>query len=299
MDASLQTYLKENVYHGSPDCPVAFYHRCYPEDLHILPSHWHEEMEVALVRSGSLDYTIDMTTYQISQGDILLIPPDTLHAAHQLPERQAVTDSAVFHLNLAGLSTPDLCTTQFIRPLQNGEYAVQPVVRPGDPHYEELRDCLLRLWDCQKAETPCQPLALKAAVLQLLQVIFLFFANRTSERRSVNPYTAKVKLALSYIQNHHTEPITIAQLASLSGFSQVHFMNIFKKAVGTTCIDYLIEYRLALAAIDLRETDHPVVQVAMDHGFQTISYFNRAFRRKYHATPSAYRRGVTEEKQAL
>jgi AraC-like DNA-binding protein len=34
----------------------------------------------------------------------------------------------------------------------------------------------------------------------------------------------------------------------------------------------------------------------MDHGFQTISYFNRAFRRKYHATPSAYRRGVTEAK---
>jgi AraC-like DNA-binding protein len=293
MGVSLQTYLKENVYHGSPDCPVAFYHRCYPEDLYILPSHWHEEMEVALVQGGSLDYTIDMTAYQVNAGDVLLIPPDTLHAAHQLPGCQAITDSAVFHLNLVGLSTPDLCTTQFIRPLQNGEYAVQPVIRPGMPHYEELLDCLLRLWDCQKAETPCQSLALKTVVFQLLQVIFQFFAHRTSESGSVNRYTEKVKLALSYIQNHHTEPITIAQLASLSGFSQVHFMNIFKRTVGTSCIDYLIEYRLALAAIDLRETDHPIVQVAMDHGFQTISYFNRVFRRKYQLTPSQYRRGIS------
>jgi AraC-like DNA-binding protein len=293
MGASLQTYLKENVHHGSPDCPAAFYHRRYPEDLHSLPSHWHEEMEVTLVQSGSLEYTIDMTTYQVSEGDILLIPPDTLHAAHQLPERPAATDAAVFHLNLAGLSTPDLCTTQFIRPLQNGGCDIQPVIHPETPHYEELGAGFHQLWNCQKADLPCQPLALKAAVLQLLQVIFQFFSNGTSDSRSVNPYTEKVKLALAYIQDHHTEHITIAQLASLSGFSQVHFMNIFKKAVGTTCIDYLIEYRLALAAIDLRETDHSIVQVAMDHGFQTISYFNRVFRRKYHLTPSEYRRGAT------
>jgi AraC-like DNA-binding protein len=100
-----------------------------------------------------------------------------------------------------------------------------------------------------------------------------------------------VKRAIAYIQAHYAEPITIAQLADVAGFSQVHFMNSFKKAVGTSCIEYLIEYRLALAAIELRETDHSVTQIALDHGFQTISYFNRAFRKRYHMTPTDYRRG--------
>jgi AraC-like DNA-binding protein len=82
----------------------------------------------------------------------------------------------------------------------------------------------------------------------------------------------------------------VKQLADLCGFSQVHFMNIFKMALGSTCIEYLIEYRLALALIDLQETNHPIMQVAMDNGFQNISYFNRIFKRKYHMTPSAYRK---------
>jgi AraC-like DNA-binding protein len=67
-------------------------------------------------------------------------------------------------------------------------------------------------------------------------------------------------------------------------------MNVFKEAIGAPCIRYLIEYRLALAAARLQETDLPVTQIALDCGFQNSSYFNRAFKGHYHVTPSAYRK---------
>lgn len=50
--------------------------------------------------------------------------------------------------------------------------------------------------------------------------------------QSLGPYEEKLKPALAYIQEHYSEPITIARLASLCGFSQVHFMNILKKPSG-------------------------------------------------------------------
>ena len=100
----------------------------------------------------------------------------------------------------------------------------------------------------------------------------------------------KLKLALAYIQEHYAEPITVKQLADICGFSQVHFMNIFKATIGSTCIEYLIQYRLARAAMDLQETDRSVMQIALDNGFQNISYFNRAFKQQYAMTPSAFRR---------
>jgi AraC-like DNA-binding protein len=92
------------------------------------------------------------------------------------------------------------------------------------------------------------------------------------------------------MQEHYAESITVGELADLCGFSQVHFMNVFKEAIGATCIQYLIEYRLAQAAARLQESDEPVTQIALDTGFQNISYFNRTFKIHYHVTPTAYRR---------
>lgn len=293
METSLQAYLKENVRHGQADFPAAFYHCIFPKAFHDMPTHWHEEMEVTLVRSGELDYSIGLAPYHVSEGDLLFVRPGALHAAHKSPDLQVVEDSVVFHLNLLGLEAEDLCAKQFIQPLRDGELLLAPVVHPGQPHYEELLRCFLLLWDCRRADLPYRPLALKSALFQLIQE-----AVKLSGRlpvhpadQSLRPYEEKIKPALAYIQEHYSEPITIARLASLCGFSQVHFMNIFKKAIGTTCIDYLVEYRLALAAMDLRETDCSITQIAMNNGFQTISYFNRAFRKEYDMTPSQYRRG--------
>ena len=293
MSTSLQASLRENVCHGTPDFPVSFYRDTY-EDV---PAHWHGEMEVTLVRGGSLDYAIDLAAYQVSEGDLLLIRPDTLHAAHRHPDCQAVTDSVVFHLNLAGLSTPDLCTMQYIRPLQNGAWSIPSVVHPEDPHYADLKDCFLRLWDCREEDLPCRALALKAAVFQLLQILCRFFAVWAGRSRGPDRQIEKVKLALAYLRSHYTESITIPQLAALSGFCPAHFMSVFKKAVGSTCIDYLNEYRLTLASADLRETSQPITQIAMNHGFQTVSYFNRVFRRKYNMTPREYRRAILARQQ--
>lgn len=297
VETSLQAYLKENVRHGQAGFPAAFYHCVFPKAFHDMPTHWHEEMEVTLVRSGELDYSIGLLPYHVSAGDLLFVRPGTLHAAHKSPSLQAVEDSVVFHLDLLGLESEDLCTKQFIRPLRDGELMLAPVVHPEQPHYEQLLRCFLLLWDCRRNDLPYRPLALKSALFQLLQEAVKLSGRLPAQPADqlLRPYEEKLKPALAYIQEHYSEPITIARLAALCGFSPVHFMNIFKKAIGTTCIDYLVKYRLALAAMELRETGNPVIQVAMNSGFQTVSYFNRAFRKEYHMTPRQYRKGEQPE----
>lgn len=292
MKDSLQSYLKENARHGSEAFPVGFYTVRYPEDTQDMPIHWHEEMEVTLVRGGSLRYSIDMVDYELGEGDILLISPDTLHSSHQKAELTASTDSIVFHFSLAGLETADACTERYIRPIHEGRIRIPAVVRRGEPFHDELRDCFLRLWPCHHRGSPYRELLFKTEVLRLVHLIWQVSSGQLEQPpvREFRMYEDKLKLALAYMQAHYVEPITVKELADLCGFSQVHFMNIFKAALGTTCIEYLIEYRLAFAAIDLRETDHSIMQVAMDNGFQNISYFNRIFKKRYQCTPSAYRR---------
>lgn len=292
MKSELQIYLKENARHGTREFPVGFYEAQIPQHFQNMLVHWHEEMEFAKVLSGMLRYDIDQVRYEIKAGDILLISPDTLHSAHQVGEEAASTASMVFHLRLAGIETEDGCTQRYVQPIRDGTVRIPPVLSPGEPYYDQINACFEVMWACRDGNLPYRELQFKSQVFSLLQYVWQFSAGRAMEppRRTLRLYEDKLKLALAYIQEHYAEPITIAQLARICGFSQVHFMNIFKAAIGSTCIEYLVEYRLARAALDLQETDHSVTQVALDVGFQNTSYFNRAFKRQYAMTPTAYRR---------
>lgn len=294
MKSDLQSYLKENALHGSYDFPAGFYQTEIPLHFQNMLVHWHEEMEFTKVFRGKLCYDIDQAHYNLTEGDILLISPDTLHSAHQQEEEKAETASIVFHLRMAGLETEDACTKRFVRPIRSGELRISPVISPADLLYPQINACFEAMWACQDPQLPCRELQFKEGVFRLLRLVWQLSAGKALEppRRTLRMYEDKLKLALAYIQEHYAEPITIKQLAELCGFSQVHFMNIFKTAIGSTCIEYLVQYRLAKAALALQETDHSVTRIALDVGFQNTSYFNRAFKSQYAVTPTAYRRKV-------
>lgn len=292
MKSGLQSCLKENALHGTKGFPVGFYPLQIPLHFQDMLVHWHEELEFARISSGTLRYDIDQVRYELHAGDILLIAPDTLHAAHHLQGQSAATDSIVFHLLLAGIDAQDDCAQRYIQPLRDGTLRIPPVIHPGEPYYEEIAACFDKMWECRDAELPYRELRFKAQVYALIQLIWQVSSGKVMDppTRTFRLYEDKLKLALVYIQEHYAEPITIKQLADLCSFSQVHFMNIFKAAIGSTCIEYLVEYRLAQAAVALQETDHSIMQIALDNGFQNISYFNRAFKHQYAMTPSAFRR---------
>ena len=292
MKTGPQSYLKENALHGTKAFPVGFYTTLVPQHARNMLIHWHEEMEISRLRRGCLLYDVDRSRYEVREGDFLLIAPDTLHAFHQIPGQEASTDSVVFHLSQVGIDTDDGCTRRYVMPLREGNLRLPPVIHPEDPYYGQISECFEALWDCREGSQPCRELRFKAQAFMLLYLLWQLSVGSVQElpARSFRQHEDKLKLALTYIQEHYAEPITIRQLADICGFSQVHFMNIFKAAIGASCIEYLIEYRLTRAAMDLQETDHSVMQIALDNGFQNISYFNRAFKQQYAMTPSAFRR---------
>lgn len=292
MERELQSYLKENALHGTREFPAGFYPTQIPLTYQDMLVHWHEEMEFARVSGGALYYVIDQVRYALHEGDILLIAPDSLHSAHQLQQETAAVDSIVFHLRLAGLENSDACTRRYVQPLQEGQLRFAAVLHPGEALYAQVNACFAEMWECRNPELPYRELRFKTQVFTLISLLWQLSDSNVLPlpSRTFRQYEDKLKLALAYMQEHYAETIAIRDLADLCGFSQVHFMNIFKAALGCTCIEYLVEYRLARAAMQLQETDHSIMQIALDNGFQNTSYFNRAFKRQYGVTPSAFRK---------
>ena len=82
--------------------------------------------------------------------------------------------------------------------------------------------------------------------------------------------------------------IAVADLAGLCYFSEYHFMRFFKKHMNMTCIEYLNNLRLEKAVELLEDDNASILEVSLSVGFSNLSYFHRAFKKKYHMTPGEF-----------
>ena len=100
----------------------------------------------------------------------------------------------------------------------------------------------------------------------------------------------KVKKAVYKVQNCFHQHLTIAFMADVCGVSESHFMKIFKDVTKQSFNEFLINYRLEVAAKQLKEGKMKVIDIANACGFNNHSYFTRVFLRKYGMTPINYRK---------
>ena len=164
------------------------------------------------------------------------------------------------------------------------------MIRTGDAGYEKISEVFLNALECFQSKAPFYEILLKG---ELLREIFLLFQNgyirEPVEMRSAIENRRQLKSVLQFIADHYRDKIKVSELAQLSGFSESYFMSFFKQNVGMSCISYINHYRIQRAANALEETTQPVMDIAMDNGFDNISYFNLQFRRAFGMTPREFR----------
>ncbi len=94
---------------------------------------------------------------------------------------------------------------------------------------------------------------------------------------------------LDYIDAYLGDEITLGDLAQLLDISPFHFGRLFKQSLGLSPYQYLLRQRVERAKKLLKQTDKPIVEVALDCGFNSHSHMGRKFRQLTGITPKAYR----------
>ncbi|WP_123041848.1 AraC family transcriptional regulator [Cohnella candidum] len=103
-------------------------------------------------------------------------------------------------------------------------------------------------------------------------------------------YHLRIQKTIEFIEGHLDEPLKLAELAEIAGFSEFHYHRVFLSMVGDPVMEYVRKRRLARAARELADPDRRIVDVALDHGFQTHETFTRAFKKMFGMTPGEYRK---------
>ena len=279
-----QAAVREKARHGDIFLPVNSYHCLVPVTYRELTLHWHEEIEITLIREGMSDYRVGQEEFRAEEGDIILIPPYCTHSAYEIPGKTMVSDSLVFHLDLLGAQGQDLSASKYLRPLAEGQLQMPEVIRSSDKGYGEIKETFLRALDCFQSRPPFYEMLLRESLLHVIILLFeLGYIREPQESRSTFINRLQLRNVLTYIAEHYREKIKVADLSDLSGFSESYFMSFFKQYVGMSCIQYINHYKIQKA------TSQPVMEIAMDHGFDNISYFNLQFRKEFGMTPREFR----------
>lgn len=157
---------------------------------------------------------------------------------------------------------------------------------PGMDLNRLLRPHVMHLIENRKKS---EELMVKSNLFAIMHHICQYSSPASGADLSLKNNYDKLKNLLVYIQSNYNSTITLKDAAAICGFSPSHFMKLFKELTGKSFSQYVIDYRLEIAAGQLIETSDKIIDLAENVGFHNISYFTRAFRSKYGETPSAYR----------
>lgn len=135
------------------------------------------------------------------------------------------------------------------------------------------------------------------SILRLLTIFAQHLASMSNqlmvkEETAEPPVIAKARV---YISDHQDDDLTLAQVAQSVNTSAFYFCKMFKKATGMTFTDYLARVRVEKVKNLLLNPHKRVSEAAFEAGFQSLSQFNRVFRKIAGESPSTYRERLHAE----
>lgn len=252
------------------------------------PDH-HNEIELNLLPSGWVTYLLGGRKVRVAAGQLSVfwaaIPHQIIEFGTDAPYYVATIPFAWF----LQCKLPD----NFVQPLLHGDPVCEPTVQRG----RSDRD-LFAQWEADLKQPTKDTKAIVMLEMQarLLRLAAALPALPAPTGKARNRHIArndgglnKVEQMACLIARQYAEPLSVEDIGKAVGLHPNYAMSLFKKAFGTTLIDYLTHHRISHAQRLLATTDEKIVNVAFNSGFNSISRFNETFRRACGCTPREYR----------
>lgn len=99
----------------------------------------------------------------------------------------------------------------------------------------------------------------------------------------------KILRVIEYMNENYANRLSLEKIAQKEYISYSYLSRIFKKKVGISFSDYLMEIRLLHAVEDLRATNTSIMKIAINNGFSSSKSFHKFFKQYFNSTPKKFR----------
>ena len=291
--------LYEKKEHGNLEYPV----NVYQVDLghshtHSIRWHWHEEMEILVISNGSARVATDDEEHVLLPGQGFILNQNVMHSIHSIDNDPCVYYSLVFHPDLIFGHTNSSMRTNFLLPMQSFSILKTMLIDKENTWHKSMLDLLDKILSVNLTKSFGYELITKGYLCQFWASLL----NRLPQADipqapniSLNEH--RVKQAMLFIRLHHAEPLTLDDISESISVSKSECCRCFKRTIQMTPFEYLMKYRIFEASKQIlndRENHHSMADLALTVGFNSISYFNKLFKRYLNCTPTEYRERVAQ-----
>ncbi len=228
--------------------------------------HFHKNPELIYVMEGAVNCTVNNVPYRLTAGDFGLCLSYDIH--RYVPEPDTVYWVLVF-------------SEDYIRYLSK-----QLSGKTGDGFSFRCRAAVESFVKEQLINTSPTTLSLKSSLYAVLED----YLNSIKLNDKSTKETRIVALISDYVMEHHTQKLTLSDLAKKLGYDYNYMSRYFHNAFNMTFSDFVNIYRMETATRLLEDTDESITAIAFKSGFQSVRAFNNFFKKSTSLSPSEYRK---------
>ena len=233
---------------------------------------WHKNIEILLITEGECFIQYSADTFPLHQNDMVIANSNVLHRLYTQTGTRffcLIIDNLFCSEN--GINIEEICFEKIVT--DEGARRLFEDVTVCAKTYEETK-------------TDLSAAVFRSAVLTLLVYLYAHHSAPTEAGNSQTSSERHVKLALKYLHENFTHPITLDTLAALCGITKFHLARQFKQYTGQTVFSYLNHLRCKNAELLIAEGSS-ITEAAYASGFESISYFSRTYKKHMGASPSS------------
>lgn len=295
---NLLSDLREDVERGTPDFPGC----AYVCELHklpegIFPYHWHEDLQLTIAVSKTLELKINGDTVFLSPGQGIFINSSVLHSVFTREAAPCERRDIIFRAELLYGSVRSAIYKKYVLPLLSGRTLPYVIFDRDDPFGSAALDCVETAFDAMKEQDFGFEAVVRERLTALCVMICRKFRDSITEPSSVlRTEELRARTMIDYIYKNYAKPLTVSQIASSAGISERECHRVFRQILSTTPIDFLRQHRISAAMLLLENSDEDITGIGERCGFQDPSYFSRTFHKITRSSPGEYRKRIRQNK---
>jgi AraC-like DNA-binding protein len=255
------------------------------------PLHFHSEYEIIYIKEGTGTRFLGNSITKFQAGDILLI-------GSNLPHFMKSDDA--YHSSNSDLRVKGTII-QFEKEFMY--YAINHYshfIKIKNLFQESQRGIYFAAANFPKLQDLIERIPLENGLNQMMLFLeILKEMSETENRQTISTTdfvnetiydTARIDKVISYLNKNYTRNVSLDEIASFAAMNASAFCRYFKSKTGKSFKNYILDMRIGYACKLLLMEDISISQVSSQCGFETISHFNKTFKKNTGYIPSQYRK---------